>query len=95
VVGVDDEQKRRSLAMAPAGRGEPQVKYSTSLERCSETREAQSKSWRNQLRFICMHGRVLYPSLRLDRAVTGDGAAACRARRSRLTGRGEAMATEY
>jgi hypothetical protein len=26
VVGVDDEQKRRSLSMAPAGRGEPQVK---------------------------------------------------------------------
>jgi hypothetical protein len=26
VVGVDDEKKRRSLAMAPAGQGEPQVK---------------------------------------------------------------------
>jgi hypothetical protein len=26
VVGMDDEQKRRSLAMAPAGQGEPQVK---------------------------------------------------------------------
>jgi hypothetical protein len=26
VVGLDDEQNRRSLAMAPAGRGESQVK---------------------------------------------------------------------